>query len=366
MVYKNKDHIQLEQLQVPDTLDKFIENLPSRYSNGEISNDVEKQMESDWKEFHRGTKQRVFGKRVAQAFLGLAAGFLLFIGAAFVSPAVAQVASQIPILNLMFEYKSLLSQVQDEIKSEGFNYQNIIVSVSHKDKELTVMVWETKETYEQIKPQLDELIQDILSKRNEDYKVTFLNDPEAAKMIQEQLAKGPDDEMNKVFDAIYEVLGKYGYGKGGIGVREGLIELSNIPNTETRMDEIKADIIEALNQKKLGTYDVKIYAYDPQLREREGKFMQIYNIMADGLMEKQSYHVDNVGFSNTKYKEYFYIKISTTLKASDPNMRETVQTLETAVKDFLQSEEVITKIQDEKYRVVIASVDNKEMKVIQN
>lgn len=56
----------LDQLQVPTTLDKFIEELPERYVEGQINKEVEEQIDTEWKAFQNDLKKKAttFRKKV--------------------------------------------------------------------------------------------------------------------------------------------------------------------------------------------------------------------------------------------------------------------------------------------------------------
>jgi hypothetical protein len=372
MGYKHDDLNQsLEQLKVPETIDIFIKDLPNRYINGELSKETEEQVDKDWLAF-RNRSKRGINKKIIAFPLTFAAACLLFVGSAFVSPAMAQLASKIPYLNLIFEekldVKPLNTEISQAIYESGLGSGNIVVTVSKKEKLITTMVIDTEEYFNQIKTPLEDLIHDILRARNEEgfYELKLLNDPEMARLFAEDMHSEEEDaEIDKIYGFIGEVLQKFGYDTGGVGVRKGRIDLNNIPNTETRVDEIKAEIIEKLKQENMGEFVVKVYLFDPEKREREGKFLPLFDTIAIGLKAKSEFKVDGVGYSN-KSKERFYIEVQTILSVSDSDREAVVNNIKQTVEDFLQSAEAQEKIKDYKYEVVILSKDDKQLDVIRN
>jgi hypothetical protein len=374
MAYKDEDVQSLDDLQVPHSLETFINHLPNRYENGEIDTEVEKQMEKDWWTFnHRVKKERTILKnRFVTIPVAVAAACCLFIGAAFISPSVANIAAAFPYLNLVFEEKidakPLISDINKAIREQDFQLQDIVVSVDNTTREVTVMVLGSEEYFNEVRAPIKSLIEDLLKAKNhESFKVNMLNDPETARIFKEMMENpsAEEVELEKVSTIVGDVLENYGYDKGGVGVRKGRIDLENIPNTEIKVEEIKANIIEELRNAGMGEYEVKVHLFDEKASERVSKFMPIYHTITDGLMAKPEYYkIDSVGSSSKK--DYFYIEVRTTIPSTDPNIDEVVNTLEVTILEFLQSPDIQKQIQNEPYKVTIESTDKKELKVIQN
>ena len=363
-----KDRVEsLEQLELPESIFQFIEEIP----NQSTTTETEEQVEEDWNRFQRNTRKQkavIIKKRMAILSLSAAAVLGLFISTAFVSPAIAQVASHIPYLNLIFENKIQVKTLENEIYQAIMEkeYKNVALHVNRKEKYIEAMVFNTEEYYTEVKTPINEMIQEILKARKEDdYEIRVANDPETA----EQWSKMDVEAEKKIAEiekTVYEVLGKYHYDSprhtSGISVSRVNLEL---PITEPNIKKIPVEIKELLKQRELGDLEVKVYKYDPSLEERGGKFMKIFDSIAIGLKAKPEYQIDSVGFSNNK-KEHFYISIQLVLKSTDPDIEEVVETIENTVRDFLQSDEALNFIQGEKYQVVISSSDKKKMKVISN
>ncbi|MFE8700735.1 DUF4030 domain-containing protein [Cytobacillus sp. FJAT-54145] len=376
MGYKKEDPIQsLEEIEVPNTLEKFIDELPDRYNSGDINIEVEEQVDKEWSLFKNNLKKKqngVIRKRITVFTLSAVAAFGLFVGTAFVSPAVAKMASNIPYLNLIFENKIEVMSVGEEINRALYEnkFMNINAHVDYKTKYIEVMIFEPEEYYNEVKEPIEKLIQDILKARNEEeYSFKVLNDAETGR-IWKEMAENPSEEaleFDKITALVYEVLEPYGHVSLGMenGVRDGVV-FFELPKTETRTEEIKSDILETFKQENIEGYTVKILTYDPKIREREGRFMPLFDTIAKGLKAEKDFKVYSVGYTNNKYKDHFHIVIRTTVSSKDSAIENVVETIEKTVQDFLQSEDALKAIQDDRYQVVIYSEDDKKMKVLKN
>ncbi|PLR95903.1 DUF4030 domain-containing protein [Bacillus sp. T33-2] len=368
MGYKKQENIQsLEHLQVPQSLEKFIAELPDRYENGSIDKEIEEQIDKEWKVFRNGTRNnRVIWKRVAAFSLSAAAAFGLFIGSAFVSPAMAQIVSSIPYLNLLFESKPLGEEIKDTLDQNNYQYGQLGVSI--REKEVSVGFEGPVEYYNEVKSPVEDLIKDILKLRNNDaYTVKVFHQPDESKDNQELDSKFEQEaqaEQEKITATVGEVLKQYGYEPNGVGVGEGIIHIDYVPNTEKRLDEMKAQIIQNLKQEHGKDFKVKFYLFDPDLQEREGRLLPLFHTITEGLTAKTEYKVDGAGYSNKK--ERFYIEVRTTISSSDTDKEEVAAKIEKTIQDFLQSEEAQKAIKDDIYEIIILSKDQKTLKTIKN
>jgi hypothetical protein len=369
MEFKKEDHLKsLEDIKVPSSLDQFIKDLPMRYQNGEIREEVEQQTEKDWHTFKQRLKRKknqLIGKRVVALTASLAAGFCLFIGAAFVSPAVAQIASEIPYLSNIFKSKPLMEEIEQVLNEKGITHEGFGVSIS--EKEIYVKIKGPESYYRTVKQPTEEAISEILKYKNFDaysIKVTHGNSPEEEELQRqfrevEEKSKEQTQKLEVIAEHVYEILAEFGYGEHGVGVREDIIHLDYILTTDTRVEEMKARIIDRLAQEGYPGYKVKVYLYDPSLDDRGERFSPLFHTMSEGLTSKKEFKVDLVGFTN-KHKDRFYISVQTSIQPSDRDKEETLDKIEKAIRDFLLSEEALAAIQNDQYEIVIHSKKQKE------
>ncbi|WP_419880516.1 DUF4030 domain-containing protein [Peribacillus sp. B-H-3] len=343
----------LDQLQVPKTLEKFIEELPERYVDGSINEEIEEQIDKDWNAFRIDVKKqkRTFGKKAVTFSLSLAAACVLFIGSTFVSPAMAKIASKIPYLNMLIESKPVIDEISEALDEKGYKWDGLGVVV--QPKEVSVMIVGSDEYFNQVKLSVEELIRDILKSRNFDaYEIKVSRAP----VIEEPTfdEKKEWEEYEKISDVVLEVLQKYGYNSLGQenGINNGLIEFE-LPKTETRTEDIKKQIVESLRQQQMGEFSIKVHTYDPYKREREDRWLPIVNTISDGLTAKPEYKVKMVGYSNKLIP--FTISIKTNLSPTDPDVNDVVDKIEKTVQEFLDSEKAQHMIKEDQYEVIIYS-----------
>ncbi|PLS17455.1 hypothetical protein CVD28_12970 [Bacillus sp. M6-12] len=368
MAYKNEEKREsLDHLQVPASLETFIAELPERYENGDINPEIENQIDKEWHTFRSGQKKTRFKKKMIAFSLSSTAAIFLLVGSVFVSPAMAEFASSIPYLSSLFKSKPLYEEVQEALDQENYEYGSLGMSIS--DKEISVRFEESEDYYKEVKPAVEDLITNILKARNNDaYKVRVFYDPDAGKLqelpnksneIEEQ-----EKDFNRVTELTGEVLKEYGHPIEGIGVREGKIYIDYIPSTEKRIDEMKSDITNKLKQEGFTGYKIKLYLYNPEHVEREGRILPLFHTITEGLTAKAEYKVSGVGYTNKR--ERFYMVVRTTVSSKDSNRKEVVERIEQAIIDFLQTEEAQKVIQDDIYEIEIESKDKKVLKTIKN
>ncbi len=359
---KSNTNESFEDIQVPKSLDSFIQELPKRYANGEYDQELESQIDKEWKSFRKKVKKGPNQKVVAFS-ISVVAAVLLFIGSAFVSPTVQQIAANIPYLKMLFESEPFIDEIRAALDREGYQYDGIGVSVN--PREVTVQLIGSKEYYQEQKESVKALIEDVLKAKNYDaYKVSVMQPYEREEPTEEDIAQW--EQYEKITEAVMAVLQEYGYSTMGQqnGVSEDVVEFE-LPNDETKVEEIKNAVHVRLVQEQLGDYTIKIHSYDPAKREREGRWMPVVRTISDGLTAKTEYNVKGIGYSN-KSKETFKVLITTTLDQDGSKVEEVVENIETTIEEFLETEEVKNMILDDPYEIVIYSKDKEELKVIKN
>ncbi|MFP3888539.1 DUF4030 domain-containing protein [Priestia filamentosa] len=302
-------------------------------------------------------KQNRWMKRVI--YSGFA--FLIFIGllisSAFVSPAMAQIVSKIPYLNALFEAKPLTDEITEALDEKGYKWDG--VGVENYLKQVSVMIVGSDEYYNEVKSPVKKVIQDILDSRGYDaYKVKVTQSIPYEEPTSEE--KKQLEEYNKIYDVVLEVLKRYGYDSLGAvnNIQPGSISFE-LPNTEKRTEEIKKQVANALKQKQLGDFSIKVHTYNPQKREREARWSKIVDTISNGLISKKEYKVEMVGYSNKPTA--FTISIETSVSSTDSDAKDTVDKIEKTVQDFLHSKETKQTIGDDAYQIIIYSKDKKKL-----
>jgi hypothetical protein len=310
---------------------------------------------------------RVLVNKVVVFSISFSTAIGLLIGSTFVSPAMAQIVSASPFLNLLFETNPLLEEIKAALDKKKYQYDQL--SVSTREKEVIVGLEGSIENYNKVKTSVEDVIIEILKARNKDaYSVSVFHITEVDRRLLEWdaiLEERGKEEYERVTEIAGEVLQQYGHNTNGVGVGEGKkIHIDYIPNTEKRLDEIRNQIFKGLEKEHLNGYKIKFYLFDPKTQEREDRLLPLYHTITEGLTAKKEYKVDGTGYSNKK--EHFYIEVRTTLSSSDSDLEEVVEYIKSTIEDFLQSEEAQKVIKDDLYEIAILSKDKKKLKTIKN
>lgn len=348
---KNNKNDSLEQFQLPKKFEKFIEELPDRYTEGQIDKEIEQQIDTEWHIFQNDLKknEKKLIKKVALYSLSLTAAFGLFIGSAFVSPAMAEILSKIPYLNLLLESEKqpINDEITEALDKRGYKWEGVGVSV--RPKEVSVRIDGTDKYYSQVKPEVEDILKKILKSRGYNaYKIKvekaiLMEEPtiEDIKLLEQS------DEISKL---ALGVLKQYGYNRTGIAFREGQIDFE-LPKTETMIDEIKNQINDTLKQNNIKNISIKVYTFDPKKREREKRWLPLIRTISNTLTAKVEYKVKGIGYTN-KF-DYLPISINTTLSDSDEDLQRVVEVIEKMVEDYLKSKKVQSIIKNDSYEINI-------------
>ncbi|MGM0923963.1 MAG: DUF4030 domain-containing protein [Bacillota bacterium] len=335
--------------QPPKTMEAFIHRLPERYEAGLLDYT---ESDREWKAYQKDVnRQRFFRKKPVLACTVLAASLLLFIGTAFASPAVAQVAAKIPILNLLFETekKPLMEELQKALDEKGYKWDNLGMGMD--PREISVGISGSNDYYHSVKQDVKELVEDIMAKRNDNaFKVKIFHSAKPKKPTAEEIKQ--NEEMSKIGDVVLKVLADYGYTQTGYGLAKGVIEL-DLPKDEVRIKEIKAKITSSLKKKGLGDFEVNVRTFDRAKKEREQRWMPIFTTISDGLTAKAEYKVKGTGYTN-RY-DYFAIFITLSVSADDQEAKRLASAVEDTISDYLESESVKEKIKGDTYKIIIYS-----------
>ncbi|WP_409303902.1 DUF4030 domain-containing protein [Peribacillus sp. SCS-155] len=352
-----KKHVPHDEWKVPDRLYQFSQELPERRERGEWDRDLEKQVDKEWKAFRKHLKpKRGIAKKTAVASISVAAACAIFVGSAFISPAMAKVASHIPYLSTFFEDKPVMEEIREALDGKGYKWDGLGVSVN--PKEVSVTIVGSEDYYQKVKSPVKDLIRDILKSRDFDaYDIKVSQAPPVETPTaedKEEMAK-----TDRIFKVVGQVLHEFGHDNVGYGLREQIVEL-DLPDTESREKEIKENIAGSLQEEGLGTFSVKVHTFNAAKQERESRWMPLVSTISDGLTAKKEYHVKSVGYTN-RHKD-FTIIISTNQKHNDPAVNKTADSIRDMVDDFLHTDKIRTITKGEPYQLTIYSRDGKVVK----
>jgi hypothetical protein len=338
-------------------LDRVKEHYNENYFNDEIANRINYKVHQRINNDKRGS----IGKRIAYVSCAALAAFSLFVGSAFVSPTMQNVAAKIPYLNVIFESKPINDEIWDTLNDKGYKIDGFGMSYTPK-KIATVSLVGSETDVNEAKPEVIEIVRDILNSRNYDaYKIEVQPARKVVEPTPEE--RKAMEEQDKASSVVVEVLKNHGYQNFSFGsdVVKKTVNL-DLPNTETKVAEIKQQIQNGLDVKKLGTFSIEVKRYDAKKKEREGRWMPIIDTIAEGIFGNNEYQVDGVGYTN-RYS-HMTITIRTSVKSTDGEADKVVKNIEMTIQDFLMSEKTKKAIKDDPYKVIILTKDKKKHEII--
>ncbi|MEH7121571.1 DUF4030 domain-containing protein [Neobacillus vireti] len=331
------------------------EYYQQHYYHEDISNRIKQGVIQS---IHR--KKRVsMGKRIFYFSSAVIAAFALFIGLAFYSPAVASVAAKVPFLKMIFEFKPVADIVSEALTKKGYKHEGMGVQYS-PTKIFTVTIKGSEAYVDKVRPDVTRIVKEILLAREMDaYKIKVERAIERHDQQPTAKEKALMEKQEQIFGIVRNVLISYGYEHESIGMNAAnTIEL-NLPKTETRIDEIKQQIQIKLTEQKLGFHTINVRKYDPEKREREGRWSPIISTIADGIFGSKKFKVTGVGYTN-RSAEYMMISIRTSVSSKDSDYKRVVTNIENTILEFLTSKETKAIIKDDAYKITIISKDKKE------
>lgn len=328
----------------------------SHYYNEETSQRIKK-----------GVLDRIINKKTKNSFGKKAMYYTtaaimvigLFIGSGFVSPTMANVLAQIPILNSLFEKDtSLNSLIVEDLQSLDYNVGGTFLDI--REKTIGIGIKGSESYYNEVKDEVEAEIKEILHARGLDaYKVVVSQDidKEYKDPLSEEQRKEVDKYIQQSKDlehAILSELKKQDYEILSAHVRINKIEKFiplEIPVSETRVEEMKRMVEDIVKEKGLGEFQIKTYKIDPVKEEAEGRWRPVISTITEGLIGIEKYKVTGVGYSF--YPSPLTISIRTSIKTSDSKADELVQEIEQTIHEFIQSDEVKDNVKDDPYIINI-------------
>ncbi|MFT9597074.1 DUF4030 domain-containing protein [Mesobacillus sp.] len=276
----------------------------------------------------------------------------LFIGSAFVSPAIAQVVAKVPFLGQILGNKfGIIEQISEELIAKGYK---VTAGVSYPEKVIMISVDGSEEYFNQVKNDVSQIASNILNSSNYDaYKVkVVLSRP---KEIEERLSE-KELKHAEIIDDIKERLKTQGY-----NVLEMSYDLPKkleigIPDTETRISKMEQIVKDVLRDNGISDVSLKVKNIDMAELEMDERWRGILDLVGEDILGKKEYKVRMVGYSIHPEPE---IQAFITLSGETQNTRDFAKQLEKVINDFLQSEEMKSKVGNDSYHITIYNKENK-------
>lgn len=279
-----------------------------------------------------------------------------FISSAFVSPAMAQVAAKIPYLGQLFKQKPVSDVLYQELEKKGYKTASVGQTYYGGKKELVVSVEGSEKYFNKVREDITDIASKILSKRQYDA-YTFKIERMEPYVYTEPNAQ--EKKIEKIQTDISTELEKHQYKFLLANVSfdsPPRVELE-IPNTEKRVEEIKAVIHAVLAENKTENASIKIKKINLKKRDQDGRWGNIVTDVGEDLLGKEKYHVKMVGYSVHPDPQ---VLIYTSLSISEDN-KKFANELEGTIDEFLETKEMKNKVKGDSYKVVIYGKGKKKL-----
>ncbi|GKU82119.1 DUF4030 domain-containing protein [Niallia sp. NCCP-28] len=282
--------------------------------------------------------------------------FALFIGSAFVSPAMAKVVKKIPYLGELVKPKvNIMEEITEALRNKKLNAVANGVNY-YPEKEIYISIEGSEAYYHSVKKEVEKIVEDILFARGYDaYKVKISKFNEKNSKIEEyKIIKQEMENLNKEGE-IYSSLEKEFRARNfkvnlmSIGHNPNVFSLE-IPKTETRVEELKKIIQTIFKEQGIADVTIKIKKFDLVKKEQEMRWSDILSSIEEDLIGKSEYKVEQLGYSVHPEPQ---LLIYTTLPDTGKSSKAFAEQLEKVINDFLQSDDMKRKVKNEKYEIKI-------------
>ncbi|PFN04607.1 DUF4030 domain-containing protein [Bacillus cereus] len=298
-------------------------------------------------------------KRILYAVSAVILLFGLFIGSAFVSPVMADVASNIPYLGRIFESKDIGQVVSEELKDEGYNVGSISVSYNRKPT-ISIPLNESEEYINQVKGKVEKIVKDTLYARDYDrFEIKIYSNRNVKRNVSNSSLEISSKTSSLIMD-IHKKVEEHGLEFLTLGVRpnEKFVQV-DIPSNEERTDELEKIILDVAKGYGMQDYTVKFRKVDLKKQAKSQEWKQIILVLAEELIGNSKYKVDGISYSDSK--EPFTLIITSSLNSSNPEAKNSAKELENMINDLINSDVVNEKIKGEPYDILIKSKDGKKI-----
>jgi hypothetical protein len=308
-------------------------------------------------------------KKIAYSGIVAAVLFTIFIASARFSPVMAKVVAQIPYFSQFIkqeEYKfAIYDVISDVANKKGYKLNQLEVHIP--EKKISITMLGSKKDVNTIKSRVvKDINKELIAQNFGEFKIAIKHEKERNVVVEDspkvkQYMKDSEELQNKIITILNE--------NHYIMAFPPQVQINEIqksiyvavPKTESkqRMKDLKNMLVTA--SKEYGEFTFRISKIDMKAREQEIRWGKngIIDILAQGLMENKEFKV--TGFSYSFHPLPLQITVKTSLKASNPEAKETANKIETEIKTFIQTDELTKEIKNDPYELTILSKDKKKI-----
>jgi len=358
-----------DELQVPESLERFTKNLPERFAAGEFDENRMERVGSELEAFNKALKKQwSVWKKAGVATAAVAVSFMLFVGSGFVSPTMAKMVAKIPPLSSIFDNpeQNLTERFTQALKKEGYPVKQVNQHVGGKKEGILVTLDASEKQVKDMEAGVKKIGLSIVQSeefkgtRIEDYDIKVRKHHEPSEEWKQEQAE-VEKESEEVFEIVHAALEPFEY-KNGFGYMSDSVELE-IPSTEKqeKVDEIKKAVEDALAAGGKDHVEVKIRKYNLAKREQYARWSNAVSGIAHEFKTYKKYKVSGVGYQSKEGLMRIFITMK--MKSTDEGAVDHASDLYSMAEEFIKSDEIWTHVKEDPYKIVVRTKDKKEFVV---
>ncbi|MEQ2467999.1 DUF4179 domain-containing protein [Niallia hominis] len=345
----NKIRQELDKIEIPEDLHNRV-ILGMQKAKNENSNPVLNNSSSNKKTWSKRKKRIVSWGTVAVLMI-------IFFSSALVSPTMAKVISSIPYLGSVFQSKSIMTVIYEELVDKGYEIEGI--GIGYDPQKKIMISIKGSDYYKVVKNEVKKIAVNKLNEKGYDaYTVEVdefkertdyvLNEEEnAEKQLLEQKVEEKMMQLDYKFDMVQ------------VDPTENAIFINIVgdkkyfQSIEKKVEKAGLEVTNANHYK-----DYRIIPTNTRVEFRVAdNIAPVESAIAEGLLSKKEYKVTGVSYK----REPLTFIISTSELSSNPQSKQLGAEIEGVIVEFLKSDEIADILANEEYSIIVNSKDNKKI-----
>lgn len=321
---------EMEKINAPSSLYEFAKNIKEE---SEARTDIKKSIgrKKSWKK--------------SQFAVALLVSLGVLIGSAFLNPAMAEVVSKIPYLGQIFQ-KSIPVVIMEALEKEGYKPAGVGMGMWGQKALFDIQLKGTEEYVNQEEDKVFNILTEILEERGYDNYELRISDEKEISPVLKEIVKQREELGEKLMSDLQGA----GYPIMNVDARSPVVQVYIPIADEAKKVEIYKAAIELLKAND-SPKQVQIITRDVAEDELESQWMPAMSAIQEEFFLKKDYQVADIRYS---YKpEKVSIIIMTNMKSSDAEAKETVIKIRKEITEFLDSEEIKTMTENQKYELIV-------------
>jgi hypothetical protein len=322
---------EMEKIQAPSSIYEFAKNIKE-----------ESEKRTDFKK----STVRKKGWRKNRFAVAAVISLGILTGSAFLNPTMAEMASKIPYIGQIF-HKPIHEVIREALVKEGYKTDGIGMGMWGGKPMFHIYLKGTEEYVKQEEDKVLTILTETLEKKGYDnYELVVVSETKEESPVQKEIYKQREELGEKLMSDLQGA----GYPIMNVDARSPVVEVYIPIADEAKKVEIYKAAIELLKANDTPK-QVQVITRDVSEEELKIQWMPVMRSIEEEFFLKKGYQVADIRYSYKSKK--VSITIITKMKSSDSETKETVNKIRKEITEFLDSEEVKTKIENQKYELIV-------------